>query len=145
MTFQFRNILKVAIILLSAYLFCGCEKDEGEGGRSSISGKVIEQDMFSFAYPDSVRFEYPVGDERVYIIYGDETEVYDDDMRTDFNGRYHFRYLRKGTYTIFTYSECNIIYDEGCQESGGVLPVIQQVELGKNEDLVLDDIVIQNY
>lgn len=145
MTFQFRNYLIVATAFFTGYLFSGCEKEEGEGGRSSISGRVIEQDMYSFAFPDSVRFEFPIGDERVYIIYGDETEVYDDDMRTDFNGRYHFRYLRKGTYTIFTYSECNILYDDGCQESGGVFPVIRQVELGKNEDIVLEDIVIQNY
>lgn len=144
MTLSFRNICLAAATVLIGLMTSACEKEEGEGGRSSISGRVLEQDMFNLV-SDSVKYEYPVGDERVYIIYGDESEVFDDDMRTDFNGRYRFRYLRKGTYTIFTYTECSPIIDSLCAASGGVYPIIQTVELGKNEDLVIDDIVIQNY
>lgn len=92
-----------------------------------------------------VDHEYPAAEERVYIVYGDQSEVYDDDMRADFEGRYHFRYLREGTYTIFTYTDCNVIQDTNCLASGGEYPVIRTVELGKNEDFVVDDIIIQKY
>lgn len=139
-----KSILITLSVLLSAtLLFSGCEKDAGEGGRGSISGIVIEQRMQSYLNPE-VQHEYPVAEERVYIIYGDDSQVYDDNMRTDFEGRYKFRYLREGTYTVYTYSECNI-FDEGCQENGSVEVIKRVVELGKNEDVVLDDIVRQNY
>lgn len=131
-------------LVCTGLLFTGCEKEEGEGGRSSISGRVIEQEISSSLNPVVVQ-EYPLGAERVYIIYGDSTQIHDDDIRTDYQGRYIFRYLRKGTYTVFTYTECNVNHDEGCVEAGGVFPVIRTVELGKNEDVVLEDIIIQNY
>jgi uncharacterized surface anchored protein len=42
----------------------------------------------------------------VFIIYGDEkSEVYDDKFETDYNGKYHFEYLRKGDYTLYTYAD----------------------------------------
>lgn len=143
MALKFPHTALPVILVMALIIFTGCEKEEGEGGRSSIKGKVIEQEMDTFLNPEVVN-EYPMTEERVYIIYGDETEVYDDDMRTDFEGRYHFRFLREGTYTIFTYTECNV-FDDGCQENGGVYPVIRTVELGKNEALELEDIVVQNF
>src|SRR6056297_3593232 len=115
------------LFAISTLIFVGCKKEEGEGGRSSIKGTVIEQEMDTFLNPEVVN-EYPLTAERVYIIYGDESEVYDDDMRTDFEGRYHFRFLREGTYTVFTYTECNV-FDDGCQEAGGEYPIIRTVEL----------------
>ena len=42
----------------------------------------------------------------VFIIYGDDkSEVYDDKFETDYNGKYHFEYLRKGDYTLYTYAD----------------------------------------
>lgn len=134
-------LLAAAVITITT----GCKKEEGEGGRSSISGRVIEQEMHSCVFPDSIKHEQPRYDERIYIVYGDQSEVYDDDMRTDYLGRFHFQFLRKGTYTIFTYGECNPILEEDCLICGGDKTIIQTIELGKNEDLVIDDIIVQNY
>ncbi len=141
-----RKLLPVCMLLAGLMLTfaTGCEKEPGEGGRSSISGRIIEQEMSAPLQNEMVR-EYPLVDERVYIIYGDSTKVYDDNMRTDFNGRFKFSYLRKGTYTIFVYTECNVIHDVGCADDGGVWAVKRTVELGKNENVVLDDIIVQNY
>ena len=144
MTARFEYLMIFLMFGATGLFFSGCEKEEGEGGRSSISGVVIEQEMQN-AQTDIVVREYPLVDERVYIIYGDSTEIYNDDMRTDFEGRFQFRFLRKGTYTVFAYTECNQIYDDGCQDAGGTWAIKRTVELGKNEDVVLEDIVVQNY
>lgn len=145
MTFQFRNILIGTAVLLTGYLTTGCEKEEGEGGRSSISGRVIEQRVAPAS--DEVLHEYNAQDVRVYIIYGPEDEVYDDDMRTDFQGRYRFQWLRPGTYTIYVYSECNLNQnlDPDCITIGGEYPEIRTIDLDKNQDFVVDDIIIKNY
>src|SRR5690606_323401 len=129
MTARFDYLMTFLMFATIGLFFSGCEKEEGEGGRSSISGVVIEQRMGEPLNP-VIEEEYPLADVRVYIIYGDSTEIYDDDMRTDFDGRFKFRFLRKGTYTIFTYSECNV-FDDGCEEMGGIFPVIQTIEIGK--------------
>lgn len=136
---------KISIFLFALFAFSavisGCEKSEGEGGRSVISGKILMKDML----PDgTVRATFYAPEERVYIVYGDSTRVYDDDMRTDFEGRYRFRYLRPGTYTIFVYSEC-WLGNPDCVEIGGSFPEIREVTIGKNEEIELEDIIIFNY
>lgn len=47
--------------------------------------------------------EGPIVDERVYLIYGNET-FYSEDTRTDMNGNYQFRDLNRGNYTVFAYT-----------------------------------------
>ena len=49
---------------------------------------------------------YYHADEEVYIIYGDEDNYYDDSYETSFDGSFRFENLRKGTYTVFIYSDC---------------------------------------
>ena len=46
----------------------------------------------------------PLVDERVYLIYGDET-FYSESVRTDANGNYQFKNLNRGDYTIYAFSE----------------------------------------
>ena len=139
--------LFVLLATLLTIIAGGCEKSEGEGGNSSISGRIIEQDMLALC-SDEIEAEYPVAEQRVYIIYGDESEVYHDDMRTDFDGRYKFRWLRPGTYTIFVISECSTCDDEtgqDCLDSGGQNTIKKSVTIDKREDALLDDMIIQNY
>jgi hypothetical protein len=62
-------------------------------------------------------------EERVYIIYGDN-DFYDDDIRTSYDGTYVFDNLRKGTYSVFAYSD-----DSTFTAPGGMYPVIQTVEI----------------
>jgi len=98
----------VIIICAIAIGFSACEKDSGEGGTSVIEGQIYK--IFSFQNPttgliDTSYFMLDAGKD-VFIIYGDDkTEVYDDKFETDYNGKYHFEYLRKGDYTLYTYAD----------------------------------------
>ncbi|MBK9456483.1 MAG: hypothetical protein IPO24_13285 [Bacteroidetes bacterium] len=49
--------------------------------------------------------EYYSPDEKVFIVYGDNT-AFDDEVSTAYDGTYKFEYLRKGLYTIYVYSDC---------------------------------------
>lgn len=84
-------------------LATGCTKEEGEGGKAAIEGRVyaVEYDNNTGNVVDS----FYLAEARVYIIYGDGA-TYDDDTRTGPDGLYRFEWLRKGSYTLFTYSEC---------------------------------------
>lgn len=112
----------------------GCSKSEGEGGTSTISGKV-----YAFDYNSSGVFqgEFYAPDEDVYIIYGDGDNYYDDSYETSFDGSYRFQFLRPGTYHVFVYSDCN-----SCPS--GTEALMQTVVISKNnEDIVLDDFEIR--
>jgi hypothetical protein len=96
---------KPFITLLCATLaLSGCQKEPGEGGKAEIRGKI-----YVVEYNDNTGLptgnEYFAPDARVFIIYGDH-DYHDDDIRTGPDGLYVFSWLRKGRYTIFTYSEC---------------------------------------
>lgn len=90
-------VMAIAIGLIS------CSKEAGEGGTSSIQGKIFGYDVNTSGIVTDSAY---VQDARVYISYGDGTTV-DDDVRTSYTGDYIFRGLRKGKYTIFVYSQCN--------------------------------------
>jgi len=92
----------LAFLLLAAGLHSGCEKDPGEGGTSSITGYLHVTDYnASFLI---VQGEYPGADEDVYIIYGDDVS-YGDRIRSGPDGRFEFKYLREGKYTVYAYSD----------------------------------------
>ena len=82
-----------------------CSKEEGEGGRSSISGTIHLTDVTGFNAGD----EYNVPDYDVYIIYGEDDNVYDDDIKTNYDGTFEFKNLRKGTYRVFAYTLDNSV------------------------------------
>ncbi len=90
-----------------AFLFvtmglAGCEKDPGEGGNSSITGYMHITDYnASFLI---IQGEYPAADEDVFIIYGDDIS-YGDRIRSGPDGRFEFKYLREGKYTVYAYSD----------------------------------------
>lgn len=109
-------------LFISALLF-SCKKYEGEGGRSSIKGRIYMKDQTG-----SNQGEYFAPNLRVFIIYGAESTVHDDDMRTSYDGSFEFKNLREGEYKIYAYSE-------DPNEVSGLTPVIKQVELGKKETL----------
>lgn len=134
-----KHVFKTTIMLLSmvSIVAISCSKEAGEGGTSSISGKIWVRD-YNVSFTDLLS-EYYAMDERVYIIYG-ENEYYSEDVRTAYNGTFRFDGLRKGTYEIYTYSK------DSTQTAGsGLVPVIRTVEITKNnEQVVLDDIIILN-
>jgi hypothetical protein len=100
-----RNLLIICAIAIG---FTACEKPAGEGGTSVIEGQVYKIKFFQNSTTgawDTLYFQLDAGKD-VFIIYSnDNTELYDDKFDTDYNGKYHFEYLRKGEYTIYTYAD----------------------------------------
>jgi len=122
-------LLVVGVLLISS-----CAKPEGEGGTSTIQGKV-----YAFDYNGSgiLQDEFYAPDEDVFIIYGTEDNYHDDSYKTSFDGSFRFQYLRPGTYTVFVYSDC-----VSCPS--GTEAIFQEVEIsGNNEDIILDDFEIR--
>ena len=134
-----RNILFICAIAIG---FTACEKDAGEGGTSVIEGQVYKiftsQNPFSGEW-DTSFFQLDVGKD-VFIIYSDnQGSIYDDKFETDYNGRYHFEYLRKGDYTIYTYADStdgsSIEYE---------YPIFKHLEISSNNSTnKVDDFVIE--
>jgi hypothetical protein len=95
------NKLVVLFILGLSLLTESCKKPAGEGGNSSITGNVWVQD-----YNKSLtilQYQYTGVDVDVYIIYGDDTS-YGAKIKTNGDGKFEFKYLRKGNYKIYVVS-----------------------------------------
>ena len=90
-------------VLLSTVALLSCVKTEGVGGGGHIKGTVFAKKYNGLG---TLISSYNRVDERVYIIYGDdEFQAIDDDTRTSYDGSFEFKYLKKGTYKLFTYSK----------------------------------------
>lgn len=96
---------RTLVLLLATLLFCcfySCNKGEGEGGRATIEGIV-----YAINHPDdtyTLETDTMVAAKTdVFIIYGDDNYI-GDDVETDQNGHYRFKYLKSGHYTILAYS-----------------------------------------
>lgn len=124
-------IFSLAITILASY---SCKKEEGEGGNSSIYGKVFVKDYN--AEFTQIKEEYYGPDEWVYIIYGDNKD-YGDRILTNFDGTYEFKYLRPGTYTVYCYSKDSTLV------TSAPLPVIRKVDISdKKQEVEVPDLVI---
>ena len=134
--------MRVALFLSMVLLMTSCDKDPGEGGTSAINGEVYK--IFTFQNPntgnwDTSYYQLDAGKD-VFIIYSDnQSEIYDDKFETDYNGRYHFEYLRNGEYTIYTYADSsdasNVRYD---------YPVFRNVKItSSNSIITAKDFVIE--
>jgi hypothetical protein len=105
-----------------------CSKDAGEGGNSTIYGKIITYNYN--AEFTNLRGIYPGADEDVYIIYGSDRS-YSQRIRSNYDGIYEFKYLRPGDYTIYVYSK-----DSTLTLVSGIKPVIQKVKIDKDKQTV---------
>ncbi|MFM7823961.1 MAG: hypothetical protein ACKPB3_09335 [Bacteroidota bacterium] len=94
---NFRFFIWITSLALSFSMFTSCEKGPGEGGTSSIVGSVEVDDFQNGEI-------YPGVDEDVYLIYGDDI-TYSERIKSSFDGRFQFNYLREGSYTIYVYSD----------------------------------------
>jgi len=108
-----------------------CSKYEGEGGSSTIKGVIREQKYNTLG---NIIAEYPIADQDVYIIYGNDNTFYDDDIKTSYDGSFEFRYLKKGSYKIFVYEDC-LTCPSGKKE------IIVPVEIKKNNEIVTLDTI----
>lgn len=121
------------IIITFYFLITACSPEEGEGGRALITGKVFVQDYNSSGI---LKGEFYAPEESVYLVYGDNA-VYDDVMKTHYDGTYRFEYLHKGHYTIFAYSDCDT-----CAST--VRPIIIEADIVESDQvLVLPDLVLR--
>jgi hypothetical protein len=114
-----KYFLIITIVVLTLF---SCSKEEGEGGRSSISGKIHMTDLTG-----GNQGNYDAPDYDVYILYGEDDDVYDDDMKTNYDGTFKFSNLREGAYRIFAYTIDS-------SEPSGVKPVFKSIQIGGKED-----------
>jgi len=121
------NILAKSILFIGITMaFFSCGKEEGIGGRSAITGKLIK---INFSNDDLNRIDTSnAAGEDVYIIYGNN-DFYNDDIETHFDGTFQFNYLNKGKYTIFAYSKDTLGSDSD-------IPIFKEVEIGSNNETV---------
>ncbi len=130
-----------------------CERSEGEGGKATIEGfvyKIVDEGaivvdtlkqtdeygavtgtdyLYSFVTDTIVAAK-----EDVFIVYGDD-DFYGDDIETDFEGRYQFRYLVEGNYTIFVY---NNLKDKV------LTPETHSIKIGKTGVHTVPDIYVRD-
>lgn len=130
-----KNILLV--IIATFLLFTACKKDEGIGGKATITGKIFQQ---NYDNGGNLVSGFYVPEIRVYISYGN-TNYYDNDVRTGPDGNYEFRGLREGKYSVFTYSQqsplCGICPD---------LVVKKEITIDTKKQIAeVADIVIDKY
>lgn len=92
----------MGILVSVLFLAGGCVNEEGEGGTSSISGTLVTQ-YFNDDYSMMIK-EEPAVDEKVSILYGDESFV-GDDVDASNDGSFRFSWLRRGDYTVYYESE----------------------------------------
>lgn len=114
--------LYLVVILFMAISTFSCKKEAGDGGNSSIYGKVWVRD-FNSTYT-LLQDEYWAQDVDVYIIYGNDRS-YSDRVRTNFDGTYEFKYLRPGDYHVFCYSEDSTL------STKALIPIIHEVTIDK--------------
>ena len=107
-------------------LHASCERPEGPGGKAAIRGQVMIRSFDrQFRVLQSV---YPAADEDVYILYG-SSQTISDDRTTSPEGKFEFKYLSKGDYTVFVYSK-----DSTGNSGSGEVAVMRSVSLSTNKD-----------
>lgn len=116
---RFYPLFSLVLVLLLG----SCEKDPGQGGNATIRGKVVINEVSNSG---NILAEYEAVEERVYIIYGDN-DIYDDEVRTSFDGQFKFDDLFQGSYTVFVYSDCS-----SCPS--GKETIMQSIEVTENNE-----------
>ncbi len=135
--------LNSALLYLIGILitFSACKKEAGEGGSSSIKGKVYAK-YYNKNFSVQASENY-APDIDVYIIYGDDFS-YGDRIRTSYDGAYEFKYLQKGKYTIFAYSKDSTgAYTNHVNQYASDIAILKNVEItGNKQSAEVEDIQI---
>jgi hypothetical protein len=135
-----RNILFIFSI---AFSFSACNKSEGEGGTSEIHGKVF---MIRFDGSYTIPMDtVPAEEEDIYIIYGKDDSTYDDDFKTSYDGTFEFKYLLKGNYRIFVYTNDSTGATQGIVDnSRPKIPIITDISIKTGQSISIPDIYIMD-
>ncbi len=122
---------KIALLTLVLVTFLSCSKDEGYGGLSSISGKVLGKDYNSNNV--LVNEDY-IGGIKVYISKHGETNYFDS-SDSAYDGSFKFNYLHPGAYDLWVFGDCDSCAWDQVYE-------LVTVEISKKEQKTIDDIEI---
>ena len=68
---------------------------------------------------------------------GDNDEIYDDNIKTNYDGTFKFNNLRKGSYKVFAYNE------DKSSVSTPLTPVFISIDIGGNEEGNVGTITIE--
>src|SRR5215510_7580295 len=118
-----KTFILLVIVLL---LFMSCKKGPGEGGRTSIIGKVWAEEWDDISYTQHYdSLDHWAADEDVFIIYGDDIS-YGDRIRTGPDGVFEFKYLREGDYTVYVYSEAP---ENSAATAGGKVAISKRISI----------------
>jgi hypothetical protein len=123
---------KTLFFLILAIAFVSCEKEPGTGGSGTISGNISKEFRVVLTNPATTLYTVPAADVEVYIVYGEHLSP-DDKVMSDYEGNFEFRNLRKGKYTVYTYSRDTTGQNPPTSDPLKMV-VLKEVELTDNED-----------
>ena len=123
-----KRISRVSFLLIFTIALISCAKEAGDGGNSTIYGKLTAYDYN--AEFTSLKGIYPAADEDVYLIYGSDRS-YSQRVRSNYNGIYEFKYLRPGDYKVYVYSK-----DSSLTLPSGIYAVTTDVKIDGNKQIV---------
>ncbi len=123
----------ILLVNLLFFFIISCNKTEGEGGTSSIQGKIWAINLNASGEPVG---EFYAMDHDVFIIYGESNATYNDKFATSYDGSYTFNNLAIGKYTIFTYSQCDAC-PSGQEVISKTIEITEKKQLITVEDLVI--------
>lgn len=127
---------KLLLIIPLFLIISSCKKTAGEGGKAKITGTIwVEEWDGNFLVK---RYEYAGLDEEVYIIYGDH-ETEDDKVMTNAQGKFEFKYLRKGKYKIYAFSDKK----QSTSSPNNKEAIIKEVEITSTKQIInLDTLTV---
>jgi len=129
MKIKYLAIASSTFLLLS---LSSCKKNEGLGGKSSITGKI--RLIVSTIHGEAIDTTVAI-DKDIFISYGKST-AYNDKVISDGEGNFNFSYLREGSYKIYAFGDCNTC-------SSGKRANEKFIELDKNETQEINDLYLQ--
>ena len=133
-----RSILKnLFFFTLTMLVSVSCTKEPGAGGSATVTGKIYAYDYNTLGTPTG---EYYAQNYKVYLIYGNEGGAFDDDVNTSHDGSFEFKYLQKGDYELFVYSDYS--YCLACGNLGDSVVSVKFQITDKKQELDLSDITI---
>ena len=127
-------IISVCFLAVSV-LYYSCKKEPGKGGNSSIKGNLWEEDCGT-SFDDTAACKGRAGaDLDVFVIYGNDVS-YGDRIKTDYEGDFEFKYLRKGSYKIYFYSMDSTLLTDNLAALTPEIAIVKEVEITKRKQTV---------
>jgi hypothetical protein len=97
------NFLKVGLLFIFVFAIYSCKKEAGPGGLATVHGKVFAVDVTTSG---NLKDSGYIAEQKVYISVSGNPSFFDS-KRTSYDGTYEFKWLRKGTYDVWAFSDCD--------------------------------------